>query len=124
MIDFTNIVAALILSLIALIVYLIYTSKLKHWEKERVLHHVIFENLEEPYNVSGVQEFIYSVSEETHLEFYILNANEDKVASLKEELHSRGEYRLSYDCADLKKGWYWCHIITPKQNITRKFRVV
>ena len=114
----------LFVSLVILLVYFAYTQLLRYWKSQQTMTQVIIDDLEKPYELSGVETFRFELRESSEVKFSILGRNESVVEILMDEDKNAGFHSIEYDFSGLESGWYWYHLQTAKQNISRKIRVV
>lgn len=120
---FKEIETGLFITLSMLLLYVIYTTILKYWDRDRIIDQVIVANLDDPYNVSGIQDFQFEVSDNRSVTFSILDVNESVISVLLDGDVKAGKHTVQLDSSTLKSGWYWYQLTTSKQNITRKFKI-
>jgi len=82
------------------------------------------EDLETPFELSGLQVFSFELRESSNVKFSILKQNESVVEVLMDENKNAGFHKLQYDFTNLDSGWYWYRLQTAHQNISRKIRIV
>ncbi len=122
---FENIEVALFASLIVMLLILAYKAVIAYWGRDMIMRKVILHDLKDYSAVTGNVRFEFELLTDEEVTFTVLSADETAVQKIVDhDKYPSGTHQIDFDSVKLQKGWYWYRLETPRQKISKKFRVI
>lgn len=108
---------------VAIALFLGYKYLLKLLQKGKpsqqyAMLHTIHNN-----TATGETRFYFELPENTHVNFIIVDGNENEIAVLMQGNLNKGSYPVKWNSTDVKNGQYFYKLETNNQTISKKLTV-